>query len=770
MRNAPHPAPGLRNATLFSVAMVLISGCGRQDTVPVPEPLPYVGVRTCAECHAGQYAAWRGSHHDLAMQTADEMTVLGYFDDTTFRREGVTSRFFRRDGKFMVSTEGPDGRLADFEIKYTFGVTPLQQYLVEFPGGRLQALTIAWDSRSREAGGQRWFDLYPDQHIAHDDALHWTGMNQNWNFMCADCHSTNMRRNYDPGEDRFSTTWSDINVACESCHGPGSRHVAWAQKGRSWFGRRAQDNGLTVHFGDRSDWVIDPGSATARRSTPRTSQAELDACTPCHARRSQIAEGHRPGRPVHDSYLVTLLDADLYADDGQMEGEVYNYAPFLQSKMHARGVSCGDCHEPHSLKLRADGNGVCTQCHAQFRYDSAGHHHHPENSEGALCKSCHMPVRTYMVVDPRHDHSFRVPRPDLTVSLGTPNACNDCHKDETAAWSAGAVERWFGPDRKGFQSYAPVFSAARSGRLDAPRWLRQLAADTGQPAIARATAYAELARYYSPSYVSVLRRGLTESDPLVRLGALRGLDAVAPAERWTLASPLLRDPVRSVRIEAASFLADVAMDGLGANDRMLLQRALDEYIDVQNFNASRPEAHLNLGLLYMRRGDAQQAETEYRAAIGLDRYFIPAYVNLADLYRVQGRDADGKRLLHDALALAPDNAPVQHALGLLLVRAQQTEEALVWLRRAAAGAPDNARYAYVYGVALGSAGHTGKALEILAAAQRRHAADRDLLYTLVTMNRDAGRMAEAHRYAAQLAELAPDDPFVTRMLDELGRQ
>jgi Tfp pilus assembly protein PilF len=256
----------------------------------------------------------------------------------------------------------------------------------------------------------------------------------------------------------------------------------------------------------------------------------------------------------------------------------------------------------------------------------------------------------------------------------------------------------------------------------------------------------------------------------VRLGALRGLDAVAPEERWTLASPLLRDPVRSVRIEAASFLADVAMDGLGANDRMLLQRALDEYIDVQNFNVSRPEARLNLGLLYMRRGDAQQAETEYRAAIGLDRYFIPAYVNLADLYRVQGRDADGKRLLHDALVLAPDNAPVQHALGLLLVRAQQTEEALVWLRRSAASAPDNARYAYVYGVALGSAGHTGKALEILAAAQRRHAADRNLLYTLVTMNRDAGRMAEARRYAAQLAELAPDDPFVTRMLDELGRQ
>jgi len=766
-RDVPHVTPGLRIAALLSVAAVLITGCERQDAADIGET-SYVGARTCAECHKVQFGVWQGSHHALAMQVAGDKSVLGDFDEATFRRGGVASRFFRRNGKFMVRTEGADGNLADFEIKYTFGVTPLQQYLIELSGGRLQALTIAWDSRPKEAGGQRWFDLYPDQHIAHDDPLHWTGMNQNWNYMCADCHSTNLLRNYDPGTDRFSTTWSDINVACESCHGPGSRHVAWARKGKSWFGRRAQDNGLAVRFEDNDEWITDPGKDTAHRSVPRGAQSELEVCAPCHARRTQIADRHLPGRPVLDSYLVSLLDPDLYAADGQMEEEVYNYAPFLQSRMHARGVSCGDCHEPHSQKLRAEGNGVCTRCHARSRYDSAGHHHHPEDSEGAYCKSCHMPVRTYMIVDPRHDHSFRVPRPDASVSLGTPNACNDCHKDRPAAWAADAVERWYGPDRKGLQSNGPAFTAARTGRLDAPRLLRQLAADPGQPAITRATAYAELARYFSPSYASVLRRGLTDADPLVRLGALRGLDAVALEERWPLAGHLLKDPVRGIRIEAASFLAGVPLDDLGKDDRALLQDTLKEYVDVQMFNASRPEARLSLGLLYAQRGDAQKAEAEYRAAIALDHGFIPAYVNLADLYRTQGRDEEGGRVLRDALALAPDDASVQHALGLLLVRAQRLDEALPWLERAAVNAPGNARYAYVYGIALSSAGRLNKALDVLATAQRRHAADRDLLYALITMNRDAGRMAEAHGYAEQLTELAPDDPLVTGAMNDLG--
>ncbi len=192
----------------------------------------YVGGDACTSCHDKQHGAWKGSDHDLAMQVADDKSVLGNFDNAKITYAGTTSTFSRRDGKFYVNTDGPDGKLADYEIKYTFGVHPLQQYLIEFPGGRKQALGIAWDSRPKTQGGQRWFHLYPGQNIKAGDPLHWTGVQQNWNFQCAECHSTDLRKNFDAKAGTFDTRWSQINVSCEACHGPGSNHVAWAKQDR----------------------------------------------------------------------------------------------------------------------------------------------------------------------------------------------------------------------------------------------------------------------------------------------------------------------------------------------------------------------------------------------------------------------------------------------------------------------------------------------------------------------------------------------------------
>ncbi|MFZ0122657.1 MAG: multiheme c-type cytochrome, partial [Xanthobacteraceae bacterium] len=193
-------------------------------------PAAFVGSETCAGCHKSETDRWHGSQHQLAMQHATEKSVLGNFSDAGFDYYGVHSRFFRKDGKFLVETDGPDGKLAIFEIKYTFGLDPLQQYLVEFPDGRLQALSLAWDTRPKDKGGQRWFHLYPNEAIRHDDPLHWTKLNQNWNFMCAECHSTGVRKNYDAANDRFATRFAEISVGCEACHGQGSRHVGWAHQ------------------------------------------------------------------------------------------------------------------------------------------------------------------------------------------------------------------------------------------------------------------------------------------------------------------------------------------------------------------------------------------------------------------------------------------------------------------------------------------------------------------------------------------------------------
>src|SRR5262249_12643187 len=270
-------------------------------------------------------ALWGGSQHRRAMQHAGDRTVLGDFNDASFDYRGVRSRFFRRDAKYLVETDGADGKLATFEVKYTFGVEPLQQYLVEFPDGRVQALSLAWDTRPKEQGGQRWFHLYPNEDIKHDDVLHWTRLNQNWNFMCAECHSTGVRKNYDAAADRFATSFAEISVGCEACHGQGSRHVDWAKAQQAWwpFGTSEDPRkGLLVSFGERRGvrWPIDPRPGNAGRNyPPALTRKEVETCGLCHARRGEFSEAWIPGRALSDTHVVSLLARGLYHADGQMQ-------------------------------------------------------------------------------------------------------------------------------------------------------------------------------------------------------------------------------------------------------------------------------------------------------------------------------------------------------------------------------------------------------------------------------------------------------------------
>jgi hypothetical protein len=336
----------------------------------------YIGAESCASCHAEAAGKWRQSHHALAMQQAADSTVLGDFRGVTFTKDGVTSTFTMKDGSRYVRTDGPEGKPGDYPVKYTFGVTPLQQYLVEFPNGRLQSLGIAWDSRDAGQGGQQWIHLYPDQKVPHTDPLHWTGRNQNWNFMCAECHSTNLQRNYDLAKDSYATTWSEINVSCESCHGPGSRHQAWAQAGA-----KAEDTskGLVVQLNSSSGgWRSEESTnGTTRWKDPGHAQTQVETCAPCHSRRYPIKTGHQPGDPFLDGYAPSLLDEGVYFADGQIQEEDYEYGSFLQSRMYRQGVTCSDCHDPHSLSLRSrDLNGVCSQCHQPETFDTPRHHRH----------------------------------------------------------------------------------------------------------------------------------------------------------------------------------------------------------------------------------------------------------------------------------------------------------------------------------------------------------------------------------------------------------
>jgi tetratricopeptide (TPR) repeat protein len=731
----------------------------------------FVGREACRGCHAEEYRRWKGSHHDLAMEEATEKTVLGNFDNASFTHYGVTTTFSKLDGKFFVRTDGPDGKLHEYPIAYTFGVYPLQQYLIAFPGGRYQALNVCWDTRPEKEGGQRWFHLYPKEEVAHDDPLHWTGPYQNWNYMCADCHSTNVKKGFSAASNSYATTWSELNVSCEACHGPGSAHVAWGEAVRAGKAKKSDANkGMAVVLKDpnnKATWDVDMKTGVAKRSVPRTSQAEIETCARCHARRSVVAADYLFAQPLMQTYRPALLGEGLYFADGQIEDEVYEYASFRQSKMHAAGVTCSDCHNPHDLEVPVSADRVCAACHLPEKFDTPKHHFHKAASTGASCTACHMPTRDYMVVHARHDHSFRVPRPDLSVSLGTPNACTQCHKEKSNQWAADAALKWWGGKVRTEPHYGEVIHAAQEELAGAGAAIQRLVEDLGKPAIRRATAASLLGRNRGTGDREALSRALADPDPLVRDGALSAAEAVEPGERLPLVSPLLRDPVRTVRIDAARTLASVPKDMMNSSERAEFETALGEYVQSQMVDADRAEAHLNLAGVYVEQGELDRAEGEYRSALALMPALGGTYVNFADLYRLKGLDEEAEKILRQGLIAVPRDPGIHHALGLTLVRQKRMPEALQELKKAAELPPDRPRYAYVYGVALDSVGQTDRALGVLAGAHVLHPGNREILIALATTNGKVRNWQAAIGYARKLVELDPGNPEAQRLLTDL---
>jgi tetratricopeptide (TPR) repeat protein len=748
-----------------------IGGPGRGDraTGRASARAEYIGSGRCAGCHVNEIASWQRSQHAAAMTEASDATVLGNFDDARLTVQGVASTFFRRDGKFLVRTQGADGRAADFEIANTFGLFPLQQYLIEFPGGRRQALTLAWDTRPAAQGGQRWFSLYPRERIEPGDPLHWTGREQNWNFMCADCHSTNLRKGYDPSTRTFHTTSSEISVGCEACHGPGSVHVDQAERGAL---SAASGYGLTVSLDERkgASWRFDPAVNRPVRSIPRQTEREIEVCARCHARRAQVTDQAIAGDRLNDDFRPSLLEPSLFYPDGQQRDEVYTYASFLQSRMYAEGVTCSDCHDPHSGRPRLEGNALCTRCHAPDRYDVSAHTGHDAGTAAAACATCHMPTATYMQIDRRHDHSFRVPRPDLTVALGVPNACtSSCHADRGAAWAAAALARRGGGAPGGFQQFARAFAAADASGPGSAAGLAAVAADRAESAIARASALERLANAGSLDG-RVPIPFLDDPSPLVRRAALSVLAHAPDAVRLDAMPRLLRDPIRTVRTEAVRGLADLADRSLSASYRADFDRAFDEFLAEQQFNADRPEAQVNLGIVWGARGRMAEATAAFREAIALDGTFVPAYVNLADLHRAAGDDASAETTLRDAIRANPASAPAHFALGLTLVRRKQLAPALDELARAAQLDPSIARYGYVHGVALHDAGRAPQAVTALEAVVAAHPDDRDSRFALAMYDAELGRLADARRHAEQLVTRHPGDAGALALLARLGAQ
>ncbi len=630
------------------------------------EPLPFdrsqaifVGRAVCAECHVREAQAYQGSHHDLAMDVASDETVLGDFSNAELEHHGSVFRMFRRNGDFWVTAEGNDGQMREFKIDYVFGFTPLQQYMVKMDEssepstsssraiGRVQVLRVCWDTKQR-----RWFHLDPpDVHerLKPEDPLHWTGVAQRWNTFCADCHSTNLLKGFDIASNRYHTTFSEIDVSCEACHGPGSYHAEFAKKPLAKWKR-----GITL------------GLAPMKASP----ENQIQVCAPCHSRRQILREGSLAGDNFYDNFSLSLLTRGVYFADGQVEDEDYIHGSFIQSKMYHKGIRCTDCHDPHTAKLKASGNQVCTNCHQHptAKYDSPAHHFHKTGGPGAQCIDCHMPPTTYMNVDPRHDHSIRIPRPDMSISLGTPNACTGCHinanriaeekrgnlrqyldwlhaaeegDEEIRAelarldqWCNEACDRWYGETRNREEHFAFALQSARRRLPQAKDQLVKLINQRGDraPAIARATALNELLTI-DPQVASVEgRNNLRDPHPLVRAAAIAATAGMDNRnQRATLLQSLLNDPIRSVRIEAVRGMADSGAGRSGSLATAAYQSALSELENSLLAMRDRGGAQVALGILAEQHGRNAAALRHYEDAIRIDPHSSGARNNLAAL-------------------------------------------------------------------------------------------------------------------------------------------
>lgn len=770
MKNGSMTFLALVISVVAAVLVSAISTVRRSTAESTPrDKASFVGSDQCGGCHAQEHKDWLLSQHSVAMQHATDESVLGDFAGATFAKDGVLSRFFKRGGKFWVRTDGSDGTLADFEVRYTFGVYPLQQYLIELKGGRLQALGIAWDARRREQGGQRWFDLHPGRNIKAGDPMHWTGIDQNWNYQCAYCHSTDLEKNYDRATGTFLTTWSEISVGCEACHGPASRHLSWATKSPGWDQTEAK--GFSRRFDERENvsWLLS-GDGQVARSTPRATQKEIETCAVCHSHRQQFSSHLEGAGRLLDAFRPSTLQAPPYYADGQQREEVYTYGSFLQSRMHASGVTCSDCHHPHTQKLRQQGNAVCGQCHAAERFDSPTHHGHAANSEGAQCAACHMPASAYMEIDMRHDHSLRIPRPDRTIALGTPNACTQCHTDKPPAWARDAIAGWYPSPKAGAQDFAEAFDLGDRLAPGAQAALASIATANASPAIVRASAIERLARFPSPRSLDVAKRALQDNDPSVRSAAIAVAAEADVRTRRELLVPLLRDPVRVVRTDAARALAGEAEKDLQDADRKNMDQALKEYVEAQIFNAERPEARANLGALHRDRGRLEEAAEAFRAALLIDPTFIPARVSLAEILGQKGDEAAGETMLREALAKFPSSGALMHAIGLSLIRQKRSAEALDFLGKAAVAEPGDPRFRYVWAVGLHDTGQRERALSVLKEGRALHPYDRSLLWVQISYEMEAGNLPAATEAAQLLRQLEPADPNVQRLTDGLLRR
>lgn len=711
----------------------------------------FVGNKSCLECHEIEFNNWLNSDHDNAMDTAIAENVLGDFNNAEITTKEFTTKFYQKNNRFYVYTLGPEGKPDEFEISYTFGVRPLQQYLIAFEKGRLQCLPYAWDTQKKE-----WYSLnervYHGQDIPPNDWLYWTNNGQNWNAMCAECHSTDLKVNYDLETREFHTTWSEINVSCEACHGPASNHIKWSEV--------AEDERPEIPF-----YGFD------RKTIALDTEQLLDQCAYCHARRSSITDNGTTGDSYLNHFIPQLISSEFYHQDGQIKEEDYVFGSFTQTRMYKSHVKCTDCHEPHSLKTKQQGNLLCLQCHDWQDYDTEKHHFHPstgigsdtvltENGfynkgDGTQCVDCHMTGGIYMGADFRRDHSIRIPRPDVAQKTGSPDACIGCHSEKPYDWAIKNLKIWY-PNYNDSIHYGELFLQADNGNYEAFGGLINIINDTGTAAMVKAAAIQHLAQIQSFEGQKAIEELLNDSIPLVRLSATRNYYNPDATELIKAVAPSLTDSLLAIRIVAAQHLLDLDNPKLDTFQLMAFNKVENEYLNFQKRTAYFASSRYNLGVYYMRQNKTKEAIHEFKTALRIDDQYFPAMLNLAVLYSRIGDNLKAEEWLVYTLKQDQENIEALRYLGLLKAEQKDYKQAISYMKKVVDLNPGNARIYYNLGLIYQQTGEMKNAEEALQNALNIYPENFDFLYGLGYFYLQTGNYDYAGQLAARLIELYPE--------------
>ena len=717
-------------SVLLVLFLVLAVACKKEEYKKVKKTNTllsvnnFIGSERCKACHKEEFSAWQNSHHDLSMQLADSTSVLGNFNNSTFQSKGIKYHFFKKGNDFYVNTEGERGKYQDYKITYTFGVTPLQQYLIDFKNGKKQCLLVAWNTKQ-----QKWYDLQPKLKVTHNDWLHWTGGSMTWNTMCADCHSTNLQKKYDDTTGNYNTTFNIINVSCEACHGPSSTHVDYYQNKEKY-----KDKKPPKFYMD----TLTKGKELVQK------------CARCHSRRSQLTDYFDYKGHFLDHYNPSKMIDPVYELDGQIKDEDYVYGSFVQSKMYHNGVSCKDCHNVHSLQLKKQGNALCLQCHAP-KYNEPSHHFHKQNTKASLCVNCHMTGKNYMGIDFRRDHSFRIPRPDQSVTYGTPNACNQCHTDRSATWASKSVKKWYGNSRR--EHFSDNLLAGYHGNKEA---FFQVILNKKNPEIIRATALNQYGNQsLSKEEINTLIPFVNDTSALVRNEAILILGKLNELDFSNIIKPLLLDSIRLVRISAARYFA---MKNINLSDDESSKKAESEFENELKVNADFASGQHQIALYNQAKGTIDKAIKAYRKALKIDNYYNLSRINLAILEYNRGNSKIAEELYLKVTEQEPEYSYPYFMLGLLYNESGKPEKSLEYLAKACDNKlPILPRAFYNYALKLQENKAYKKSLEIIEKALKHYPLNEELLYVKLLGQLKSNQKNAAKSTCLLLLKISPDN-------------